>query len=119
MRRTIRLMLRAVGRFRAEEADDGDAGLALVPIFRPDLVLCDIHMPRVNGLQFVEQLRNHRQGELRHTPVVMLTGSAEEETIMGAARLTISGYLVKPVSPKLLGSHINAIFPGRQAEWQR
>jgi CheY-like chemotaxis protein len=46
VRRTIRLILRAVGRFRAEEADDGAARLALVPIFRLDLVQCDIHMPQ-------------------------------------------------------------------------
>jgi CheY-like chemotaxis protein len=112
MRRTIKAMLRLVGHFLVDEADDGDAALALVPRFKPDLVLCDIRMPRVSGLEFVEQLRSHRKANLRQTPVVMLTVSADEATILDAARLKISGYLVKPVSPKLLGSHINAIFHG-------
>ena len=116
MRRTIKAMLRVVGRFLVEEADDGDAALALLPTFRPDIVLCDIQMPRVDGLQFVRQLRNHREGDLRETPVLMLTVSADEATILDATRLKVSGYLVKPVSPKLLGSHISAIVRTRPTE---
>jgi two-component system chemotaxis response regulator CheY len=116
MRKTIKAMLRVVGRFLVEEADDGDAALALLPTFRPDIVLCDIQMPRVDGLQFVQQLRSHREGDLRETPVLMLTVSADEATILGAARLKVSGYLVKPVSPKLLSSHISAIVRTRPAE---
>jgi CheY-like chemotaxis protein len=116
MRKTIKAMLRVVGRFLVEEADDGDAALALLPTFKPDIVLCDIQMPRVDGLQFVQQLRNHREGDLRETPVLMLTVSADEATILGAARLKVSGYLVKPVSPKLLGSHIGAIVRTRLTE---
>jgi CheY-like chemotaxis protein len=116
MRRTIKAMLRVVGRFLVEEADDGDAALALLPTFRPDIVLCDIQMPRVDGLQFVRQLRNHREGDLRETPVLMLTVSADEATILDATRLKVSGYLVKPVSPKLLGSHISAIVRTHPAE---
>ena len=102
-----------VGRFQVDEADDGDTALVLLPRFKPDIVLCDISMPRMGGLQFVEQLRDHREESLRNTPVVMLTVNADEATILDAARLKVSGYLVKPVSPKQLGSHINAIFPGR------
>ena len=116
MRRTIKAMLRIVGRFVVEEADDGDAALALLPTFRPDIVLCDIQMPRVDGLQFVQHLRDHREGDLRETPVLMLTVSADEATILDATRLKVSGYLVKPVSPKLLGSHISAIVRMRLTE---
>lgn len=115
MRRTIKIMLRAVGRFMVDEADDGDTALNLMPIFMPDLVLCDVRMPRLSGLQFVEQLRTHPVECLRNTPVLMLTVDAGEATILNAARLKVSGYLVKPVSPKQLGRHINAIFHGQPA----
>jgi two-component system, chemotaxis family, chemotaxis protein CheY len=110
MRRTIKVMLRVVGRFLVEEADDGASALDLVATFEPDLVLCDIRMPGMSGLQFVEQLRTHPLETLRNTPVLMLTVDAGEATILDAARLKVSGYLVKPVSPKQLGRHINAIF---------
>jgi CheY-like chemotaxis protein len=118
MRKTIKVVLRVVGQYAVEEADDGDAALAIVPLFRPDIVLCDISMPKMGGLQFVEQLRSHADVELRDIPVIVLTVNAEESTIMNAARLKVSGYLVKPVSPKQLGAQIKAIVQSRQAKSQ-
>jgi two-component system, chemotaxis family, chemotaxis protein CheY len=115
MRKTIKVVLRVVGQYAVEEADDGDVALAMVPVFRPDIVLCDISMPRMGGLQFVEQLRIHQEAELRDIPVIVLTVNAEESTILTAARLKVSGYLVKPVSPKQLGAQIKAIEHNRQA----
>jgi DNA-binding NarL/FixJ family response regulator len=47
--------------------------------------------------------------------VVILTGQAEETTVVEAARLQISGYLIKPVSPKLLGGQLQNIRARRQA----
>lgn len=46
---------------------------------------------------------------LADTPVIMVTGRAEEQSVMEAAKLQISGYLVKPVSTKLLAGRIDAI----------
>jgi two-component system, chemotaxis family, chemotaxis protein CheY len=102
MRATIKAVLRAIGHFGVAEADDGDIAVGEVERFKPDVVLCDISMPRMGGLQFVEQLRKHRAARVRNTPVVILTGHADEATVLEAAQLQISGYLIKPVSPKLL-----------------
>ncbi len=44
MRRMIKAVLRMAGKFLVEEADDGDAALALIPTFKPDIVLCDVQM---------------------------------------------------------------------------
>ena len=114
MRRTIRLVLRAIDRFDVEEAHDGDVALDLVATFKPDVVLCDIAMPRMGGLQFVANLRNNPVAELRCTPVIILTGVADETTVLGAARLQISGFVVKPISPKLLRAHLHNIFARRE-----
>jgi two-component system chemotaxis response regulator CheY len=114
MRRTIKAMLRGVGRFLVSEADDGDTGLQEVVRFKPDLVLCDIHMPRMDGLHFVEHLRSHQDQSLRAIPVVILTVEAAQETILGASRLRVSGYLLKPVSAKQIAARVGAIF-GHQA----
>ncbi len=110
MRSTIRAVLRAIDRFNVADADDGDIGLELVATFRPELVLCDIAMPRLGGLQFVAQLRTSQDPVLRVTPVVILTGHADHATVLDAARLQISGFVVKPVSPKLLRAHLETIF---------
>src|SRR5580700_3892038 len=84
MRRTIRSVLRAVGRFDVREADDGDTALLETARLKPDVVLCDIAMPRVGGLRFVEQLRQHPDPALRETPVVILTGHAEITVVVAA-----------------------------------
>ena len=113
MRRTIRAVLRAIDHFDVEEAPDGDLALDLVAVFRPDVVLCDIAMPRMGGLQFVAHLREHPVAELRLIPVIILTGHADETTVLDAARLQVSSFVVKPVSPNRLRAHLQTIFANR------
>lgn len=114
MRTTIKAVLRGVDRFDVREADDGDIALALTEEFKPDMVLCDIGMPRMGGLQFVAQLRQHPELRMRDTPVVILTGHADEATVRDAVRLRISGFLIKPVSPKALRAHLQTILSRRR-----
>lgn len=113
MRSTIKAMLRVVGRFIVSDAEDGETALRLLRTAKPELVLCDIGMQPMNGLQFVERLRNHDNHALRDIAVVMLTGHADEATIHIAADLRINGYLVKPISPRLLGDRLQAVFRDR------
>jgi two-component system, chemotaxis family, chemotaxis protein CheY len=114
MRMTIRAVLRAVDRFDVREADGGDSGLVLCEEFKPDVVLCDISMPRMGGLEFVAQLRRHPEQGMRDTPVIILTGYAAEATVHDAVKLQISGFLVKPVSPKSMGTYLKKILGDRQ-----
>jgi CheY-like chemotaxis protein len=109
MRRTIRAVLRAIDQFEIQEADDGDTALVTTDEFKPDVILCDISMPRMGGLQFVEQLRRHPERRMRETPVVILTGHAEETTVHDALRLKVNGFVVKPVSPSALGVHLRKL----------
>jgi CheY-like chemotaxis protein len=60
-------------------------------------------------------LRKHPQVWLRDTPVVILTGHAEETMVLNAARLQINGYLIKPISPKLLSENLQGILAKPQA----
>lgn len=115
MRTTIKAVLRAAGRFDILEADDGDVGLAEVDRWKPDVVLCDITMPRMGGLRFVELLRRHPDACMRETPVIILTGRAEVTTVIAASKLQINGYLVKPISPKQIGDQLQKTLAARQA----
>lgn len=67
----------------------------------------------MNGLQFVERLRNHADPALREIAVVMQTVHDDVATIQSAAHLRIDGYLLKPMSPKRLGDRLRAIFRDR------
>ena len=60
------------------------------------LVLLDLNMPRMNGIEFLRELRN--DPELRATPVVVLTTSDDDRDKIQAYDLNVAGYLLKPVT---------------------
>ena len=60
------------------------------------LVLLDLNMPRMNGIEFLRELRADEA--LRHTPVVVLTTSAADEDKVNAYEFNVAGYLIKPVT---------------------
>ena len=62
---------------------------------RPKLVLLDLKMPKVGGLEVLKKIRNH--SELNTLPVVVLTTSKEERDIVEAYDLGVNSYIVKPV----------------------
>jgi CheY-like chemotaxis protein len=72
-----------------------DGGNPIVPPLRR-LILLDLNMPKMNGLEFLHQLR--ADSELKSTPVVVLTTSDEDRDRLEAYNLNVAGYLLKPVS---------------------
>ena len=62
---------------------------------KPKLVLLDIKMPKVDGIEVLRQIR--ADPEMRLVPVVILTSSAEERDIMESYKLGVNSYIVKPV----------------------
>jgi len=62
----------------------------------PSVILLDINMPKMNGLEFLTELR--REPEFSHIPVFIMTTSNEETDRMAAQRLNVAGYIVKPLS---------------------
>jgi response regulator NasT len=110
LRMTIRALLRGIGHFDVMEADDGDVALVKAETWCPDVVLCDVTMPRMGGLRFVEELRKHPQVQLHDTPVLFLTGHNDISTVEDAKRLGVSGYLVKPLSQALLSAGLQRVF---------
>lgn len=98
IRTLIRRLLYQLGVDLVYEAKDGDEGLREVVRIRPDIVFCDIHMEPVDGLTFLIRLRDLTTGSVKDTPVVFLTADAQQETVMKAKKLSVNGYLVKPVS---------------------
>jgi DNA-binding NarL/FixJ family response regulator len=115
MRATIKAVLRAVARVVVSEADDGDAALIKAEQLKPDVVLCDITMPRLGGPRFIELMREHHDPRMRALPVIILTGHGEKETVVAASKLRIGGYLIKPISPKQLSGQLQVVLARRQA----
>jgi len=96
---TVRL-LRDLGCRNIDEAVDGADGLARLRQMQlpPDVILLDLAMPGMNGFQFIEAVRGMGTLERSEVPILVLTGHGEITAVKLAAKLGISGYLVKPIS---------------------
>ena len=92
--------LEAAG-FSVVTASDGAEALELFPRVRPDLVLMDIHMPHVDGIEACRRLRRQPLGH--DLPVIMVTGEEDVEGIHAAFEAGASDFEVKPVDWTLLG----------------
>jgi two-component system chemotaxis response regulator CheY len=87
----------------AFEAENGRYGLELVRN-RTDigLIFCDINMPEMNGLEFLEALR--KEANHKDTPVIMLTSEAAEDVLNKAKEFGIKGWILKPAQPNSVKS---------------
>jgi len=86
--------------FVLSEAETGREGLALAHAHKPDCVLLDYHLPDMNGLQFLNELRNDL-GEIP-VPVMMLTGADNAQVAVEAMKCGAQDYLVKDVNRQYL-----------------
>ena len=96
---TVRRTLKQLGAANPlDRASDGERALAFLrdpANQRPGLILLDINMPRMNGIEFVAEIK--RDPLLRLIPVVVLTTSVEEGDRLAAFANSVAGYMVKPV----------------------
>lgn len=97
-RQLIRGLLQQLGVGSLDDAAEGEAAMASVLRRRPDLVLCDVHMRPVGGIEFLRSLRSLAIPQIARTRVVFLTADAKADTVRQARELGVDGYLVKPVS---------------------
>ena len=98
--------------FRTRTASDGAAGLTAARQEHPDLIVLDLMLPGLDGLELCKKLRADPATAL--TPVIMLTAKAEESDKIVGLELGADDYLTKPFSPKELVARIKALL--RRAE---
>lgn len=95
----IRLLLQRQSGFEVVgEAGDGLEGVKLAKRLKPDVILLDLHMPGIGGLEALQLL----QEELPQTQVVMLTVSEDAEDLLEALRFGARGYLLKNIDTDFL-----------------
>lgn len=101
--RTLRDYLEVAG-FAVTAVGDGEAAVASARGVRPDLVVLDLGLPGMDGLDVARELR--RTGS---TPIVMLTARGDESDRIVGLELGADDYLVKPFSPKELVARVRAV----------
>lgn len=107
MRRIIRNLLRDLGCSNIVEAEDGNAALNALAASKIDFVITDIHMPGMDGMELVRQLRANPQ--YKDLPVLMVTAEARKDIIAEAAAAKVDGYIVKPFTANTLKEKIEKI----------
>lgn len=104
------------GRFEAESATSPTDALAKLQANPADVIISDLTMPEMSGLDFIRALRRFEE----HTPVILLTGTPSLETAQRAVELGAFRYLTKPCArDELVGAARHAAFSHRIARLKR
>ena len=105
VRRNVSIVLKRVG-FEMAEAADGEEGLAMVDSNRNiGMVICDINMPNMDGLEMVEKIKG--KPENKSLPILMLTTEGQLELVKRAKKAGAVGWIVKPFNPAHLVETVN------------
>ena len=109
-RSLLRSALEAKG-VRVIEAENGREGLWRARAERFDLILCDIHMPVMDGLEMIQELR--KQSEYASTPVFVLTSDATLSRVADGKKAGADAWVVKPVNPASLWKAVEKVLSGK------
>jgi DNA-binding response OmpR family regulator len=80
------------------EAKNGLEALKIYNTHKPDLIISDINMPKLSGLEFASEIRK----EDKHTPIILATAHTETEYLLKAVELQLIKYIVKPITSEKL-----------------
>ena len=93
--------------FKVFKAENGEEGISKAKEHRPDLILLDIMMPKMDGLEAVEIMR--KDDDLKKTPIIFLTARSDEKTEIDGLNKGGDDYITKPISTTKLVSRIKAV----------
>ncbi len=113
MRSIIRNLLSQHNITHVTEAEDGVEAMQTLLDFRqpnPDVIICDLHMDKMDGMEFCNKLRLSKLEAIRGIPVLILTGERDEMPLAVAKQVGATAVLGKPISSPDLCRHIeNAV----------
>ena len=109
VRQGLKALLEREGFLVAGEASDGREAVRLVPEVRPDVVILDISMPLLNGLEAAREIQKCAQG----TRTILLTRHDEDQYVTAALRAGVKGYVLKSQAATDLVTAIHQVFEGR------
>jgi two-component system cell cycle response regulator DivK len=107
-RKIVRDLLKRT-KYALIEAHDGEAGVAKALEARPDLILMDIQLPKMSGLDATKRLR--AEAATANTPIIAITSFALSGDDVRAKEAGATAYLAKPYSPRDLLSKIRELLP--------
>jgi two-component system chemotaxis response regulator CheY len=113
VRDVLRTMLKILGYESREFEDARTPAHALMVEEMPDLLIVDINIPVVNGLELLGYVR--RKPRWSHLPIIILSSESDEERVEQVVRMGADGYVFKPVTIEELGMAIQSAIQRRRA----
>lgn len=98
--------------YRCETAADGESGFARCQDLLPDLVISDVMMPGVDGLEMVRRIRGHVPTS--STPIILLTAKDDHKTELASINLNVDAFIPKPFDPDILLSRMKQLIQKKQ-----
>ncbi len=86
--------------YRVVIASNGEEGLQQIREWKPDLIICDVIMPKLNGLEVLREIK--RDKKTASIPVIMLTAKTDSPTILQSQELRAADFFMKPFDSKEL-----------------
>ncbi len=99
VRRTLKVML-SDGGYEVVTATNGVEGLAAARSTRVDLIIADVNMPLMNGIEMIGEIR--KLDDYQHTPIFVLTSESTAEVVQEAKMRGANAFIIKPFRPDLL-----------------
>lgn len=116
VRTIVRLILEKAG-YEVLEAENGETAIEALNTGENrlvlDVVICDIRMPKINGVQAIEYF----QREYPHVPIIVLTAYPETKMAVSFVRSGVADYLIKPVDAQKLRDAVAGAMERRQVAW--
>lgn len=109
MRHLIMTILSSLGVKNSATAGSVEKGFGKLYKFDADIVICDLRMEPLDGIEFTKRIRNHDTSPNRYLPIIMLTGHSEQSAVERARDAGVHEFLAKPVSATKLYAKIKSI----------
>jgi len=108
MRQLIGRLLHDIGFGTIDAVEDGAEAMKRLEVSSSQysVVLCDLEMPIISGLEFLQMPRSSKTVSNPNVPVVVVTGYGEEKNVWDAVKYGIHGFLIKPISRKAVEGRI-------------
>lgn len=109
MRSILVAVVRAIGFPSIRTADTGDQALRMIPEVKPDLIITDLRMPLMDGIQFVRTLRADASNPYSTVPIIVATGHTEDRHVRACLAAGVDQFLAKPVTGQKMADRIMRI----------
>jgi two-component system chemotaxis response regulator CheY len=121
-RRMLKTALLGLGNSQNGEAHSGSSAIDYLMRHPCDLLIVDVHMPDINGIELLQKIRAGETASARNIPVIIFTSFSETAVLRTAMALDVNGFLVKPTTAdilkkKLLSAFADTFHPKTEAEY--